>query len=132
MFGLRDQVAALDRALEPKSARGALVAMSSAAVLAEDRARFSEAIAILQVWLQDQMRLAAGSDLDVTNIDRRDELTALAEHRGLRAVLGRLRAVNETRRQLEMPYNFNPQLLAEQLCLDLAGHGRVEMSNREY
>ncbi len=132
IFALRDAVADLDRALEPRSAQGALVAMSKAASLVEDRAVFAEAIQLLQVWLQDQMRLAADPDLEVANVDRRPQLQALAEHRGLQAVLGRLRAVNETRRQLEMPYNFNPQLLAEQLCLDLAGHGRVEISNREY
>ena len=129
---LRDQVAELDRVLEPKSARGALVALSTAANLAEDKARFLEAIVLLQVWLQDQMRLAADPDLDVSNIDRLEELRGLADHRGLRAVLKRLEAVNETRRQLEMPYNFNAQLLAEQLCLDLAGHTSVQISTREY
>lgn len=132
VISLRDQVVELDRALEPRSARGALAAMSGATGLAEDKGRFAEALALLQVWLQDQMRLAADPALDVANADRVDDLRALAEGRGLRAVLERLRAVNETRRQLEMPYNFNAQLLAEQLCLDLAGHGRVEVTDREY
>ena len=129
---LRDQVAELDRALEPKSARGAMTAMAGAAGLAEDKVRFGEALLLLQVWLHDQMRLAADPDLDIANVDRIEELQALADRRGLAAVLGRLRAVNETRRQLEMPYNFNAQLLAEQLCLDLAGHARVEVIDREY
>ncbi len=129
---LRDQIAELDRTLEPRSPRGALIALSTAANLAEDKARFLEAIVLLQVWLQDQMRLAADPDLDISNIDRAQELRSLADHRGLRAVLGRLKAVTETRRQLEMPYNFNAQLLAEQLCLDLSGHGRVQISTREF
>ena len=132
VVALRDQVVELDRSLEPKTARGALVAMAGATGLAEDKGRFAEAISLLQVWLQDQMRLAADPAFEVANMDRIDDLRALAERRGLHAVLERLRAVNETRRQLEMPYNFNAQLLAEQLCLDLAGHGRVQVVNREY
>jgi len=132
ILSLRDQIAALDRALEPRSAPGALAAMSGAAALAEDKARFGESILLLQVWLQDQMRLAADPEFDVANADRRDDLADLAARRGLRAILDRLQAVNETRRQLEMPYNFNAQLLAEQLCLSLAGHSRVEVLDREY
>lgn len=132
VFALRDQIAQIDRELEPRSATGALLAMTAAAALAEDKGRFADAILLLQVWLQDQMRLAADPDFEVANIDRYDELQSLAEHRGLPGVIQRLRAVNETRRQLEMPYNFNAQLLAEQLCLDLAGHGRVEVIDREY
>ena len=129
---LRDRIAELDRALEPKTARGAMDAMATATRLADDRTRFGEAMLLLQIWLQDQMRLAADPDLDVSNVDRVDDLQHLAAARGLHGVLLRLRAVNETRRQLEMPYNFNAQLLAEQLCLDLAGHTRVQVIDREY
>ena len=129
---LRDQVAELDRGLVPRSAHSAAVAMASGAALADDKARFGEALSLLQVWLHDQMRLAADPELEVANADRVDELRDLADSRGLRGILDRLDAVNETRRQLEMPYNFNPQLLAEQMCLALAGHGRVEVIDREY
>lgn len=132
VLSLRDQVADLDRALAPRSAGGAVRAMNSAAELADDRGRFIEALTLLQVWLHDQLRLAADPGFQVANIDRLDELRHLAHDRGIRAILGRLAAVNETRRQLEMPYNFNGQLLAEQLCLDLAGHGRVEVLDRDY
>ena len=43
---------------------------------------------------------------------------------GLEGVLGRCRVLLEAKRQLDLPFNLNAQMIAEQLCLHLAGLAR--------
>lgn len=123
----RDRVAALDLALFGRTPQGALDALEQASELAGERAACIAALDLLLVWLHDQVLLASGAPTDsLANLDRLADLNALAEARGLAAILARAEDVLEARRQLEAPYNWSPQLITEQLCLALAGHGRLE------
>lgn len=128
----RDRIAALDRALEPRTAKGALDALALASELGAKRDDVLASLELLLTWLHDQMILAARTpDRDIANLDRADELAALADKRGLARVLNRLKAVLEAKRQLELPYNFNPLMIAEQMCLVLAGHVPFEVADRQ-
>jgi DNA polymerase-3 subunit delta' len=125
----RDRIADLDRRLEPRRAEGAIDALAIASDITDSREDFVATIDLLATWLHDQMILASGGD-DIANVDRRTQLESLAAGRGLARVLDRLRAVLEAKRQVELPYNFNPQMIAEQMCLVLAGHVPFEVAER--
>jgi DNA polymerase-3 subunit delta' len=120
----RDRVAQLDAELDPRGRTSVTVALRSAQDLASDRAELAPILDLWLVWLRDQLIRAVGADQAVASADRIDDLDAGAA-RGRTEVLHRARAVLEARRQLDLPYNLQAQLLAEQLCLDLAGHGRM-------
>lgn len=123
----RDRVAAMDAALFGRTPKSALEAIEAASDLAGDRAACVAALDLLLVWLHDQMLLASGAPTEsLANLDRVDDLSALAEARGLSTILARAEDVMEARRQVEAPFNWSPQLISEQLCLALAGHGRLE------
>ncbi len=128
----RDRVAELDKKLEPRSPRGAIDALEGASTIADDREGLLTSITVLLTWLHDQMLLAAEpSGQRIANVDRQAELAELAARRGLSRILRRIEAVLEARRQLELPYNFNPQMIAEQMCLVLAGHVPFEVADRQ-
>jgi len=120
----RDRVAELDAALEPTTGAGLTAALRGAQELAADRAELTESLDLWLVWLRDQLVTALAVEQTVASADRLAELEAGAQ-RGPREILHRARAVLEARRQLDLPYNLNAQLVAEQLCLALAGHGRM-------
>ncbi len=120
---LRDDVVAIDCGLWPNAPKDDARALLHARTLSEDREKMGQALDLLLVWLRDQMLVAScASSFDLANQDRLEELKNLAQKRGLLPILDRARAVLETKRRLELPYNFNPQMLAEELCLHLAGH----------
>lgn len=125
----RDRIIELDRKLVPHHAKGAIDALSIASDITDSRDDFLATIDLLSTWLHDQMLLASGLE-DVANVDRRTQLEALAAERGLVRILDRLKVVLEAKRQLELPYNFNPQMIAEQMCLQLAGHVPFEVAER--
>ena len=123
----RDRVAAIDRALFGRTPRSALEAIEAASDLASDRAACVAALDLWLVWLHDQLLLASGAPTEnLANLDRLPDLEALAAERGLSTVLARAEDVMEARRQVEAPFNWSPQMITEQLCLALAGHGRLE------
>lgn len=128
----RDRVAELDTKLEPRSPQGAIDALEGASSIADDREGLLASITVLLTWLHDQMLLAAEPrGQSIANVDREADLVRLAEARGLPRILRRMEAVLEARRQLELPYNFNPQMIAEQMCLVLAGHVPFEVADRQ-
>ncbi|MEQ9495795.1 MAG: DNA polymerase III subunit delta' [Deltaproteobacteria bacterium] len=128
----RDQVAELDEKLEPSRAKSAIEALEGASTIASDRAELLACLPVLETWLHDQMLIAAGPrGRSVANLDREADLVRLAERRGLPRILRRLDTVLEARRQLELPYNFNPLMIAEQMCLQLAGHVPFEVADRQ-
>lgn len=123
----RDRIATIDAALEGRTAQSALAALEHAVELAHDRKELLETLDLFLVWLHDQVLLAAAAPLDgLANLDRREQLEDLAARRGLSRVLARAEDVMEAKRQLEAPFNWNAQMIAEQLCLSLAGHGKLE------
>jgi DNA polymerase-3 subunit delta' len=122
----RDHAAALDRQLEGRTPKTAIAAMEAAVELAGEKAGMLETLELWSVWLHDQVLLASGADLtDLANLDRRAELESLAQSRGLEEVLRRTEQVMEAKRQLELSFNFNPAMVAEQLCLALTGHAKL-------
>ncbi len=123
----RDQIATIDEALEGRTPQSALDALAAAADLASDRAALLSNLDLYLVWLHDQVLIAADAPLSgLANMDRRQQLESLAERRGLATVLARASDVMEAKRQAEARFNWNPQMIAEQLCLALAGHNKLE------
>jgi DNA polymerase-3 subunit delta' len=122
LMNMRDRAASLDVLLFPGKRAAVHEALTASADLAEDRPELALLLDTLLVWLHDQAVLASGAEqVGVTNVDRLRELEALAGERGLRMVLERSRAVLYAKRRLDLPFNLNPQMIAEQLCLALAG-----------
>lgn len=122
LIGIRDRAASLDTSLFPGNRAPVHEALTAAVDLAEDRAELGALLDMLLVWLHDQTVLASGAEqVGVTNVDRLRDLEGLAGERGLRTVLERSRAVLYAKRRLDLPFNLNPQMIAEQLCLALAG-----------
>ena len=78
------------------------------------------------MWLRDQMLLETGRADDIANRDRLSELERQARSLGLSAILRRSEELLEAKRQLDMPYNYNPQMILEQLFLALVGRQRLE------
>jgi DNA polymerase-3 subunit delta' len=131
LLELRDRMAELDRRLFGRTPRRAIEALELAAELGEERADAVARAELLALWLHDQLVLASGArEAELANADRRADLEALAAERGLPRIIARLRAVMEARRQLESTFNFKPQMIAEQLCLALAGHHPVVVAER--
>lgn len=123
----RDQVARIDEALEGRTPQSALDALAAAADLASDRTALLSSLDLYLVWLHDQILIAAKAPLSgLANMDRLEQLESLAQRRGLAAILARASDVMEAKRQVEAPFNWNPQMIAEQLCLALAGHNKLE------
>jgi DNA polymerase-3 subunit delta' len=120
----RNLVARLDAQLDPGSQSSVTLAMQAAQDLAADRAELAATLDLWVVWLRDQLIRAAGVEQPVASADRISDLDTGAL-RGRAEVLHRARAVLEARRQLDLPYNLNAQLVAEQLCLALSGRGRM-------
>jgi DNA polymerase-3 subunit delta' len=119
----RDRVAALDRKLDRPTPQAAIDAIELAAELGQDRAEMAKALDLLALWLHDQMVLSSGARRDeLANADKGTELEELANRRGLTDVLSRARTVMEARRQIDLPFNLNATMIAEQMCLALAGH----------
>lgn len=116
----RDAVEALDRALAPESAGAAGEAVQRAGELAKDRTRLAEFLEVWGVWSRDVAAVACGQPEAVVNVDRVPALERLAEARGTDVALARAEAILESRRQLELPFNLNATMVAEQLMLTLA------------
>lgn len=125
----RNRAASLDVSLNPGAY--ALDALDRAAELAEDRHSMGQDLEMLMIWLHDQMVLASGSEQQaLANADQSERLEQLANKRGLKLILERTRAVMRARQQLSAPFNLNAQMLAEELCLSLAGHTRLQNIDR--
>lgn len=120
----RDHVAALDAQLDPASGAGVGGALRAAQDLASDRAELAALLDLWVVWLRDQLLCSLGVEEPAASADRHSDLTRLAA-RGPAQILERARSILEARRQVDLPYNLNAQMIAEQLCLTLAGHGRM-------
>jgi DNA polymerase-3 subunit delta' len=118
----RNAIASIDARLEPGKKNAAYEALEMAQELAADRADFARTLGMLLVWIHDQARLASGGDAgSITNIDKKADLQALVEARGLRTILERAEIVMHAKRQLDLPFNLNAQMIAEGLCLGLSG-----------
>jgi DNA polymerase-3 subunit delta' len=124
LVGWRDDVAQLDRRLRPGSA-SAEDALSAAAELAQERGEMARKLDLWLLWLRDQLLVAIGSADAPANRDREADLLPLARERSSATLLFRARAVLEARLQLDLPFNLNPLLVAEQMCLALTGRGRM-------
>jgi DNA polymerase-3 subunit delta' len=120
---MRDRMSDLDRRLDRPTPRAAIDAIEAAQELGQDRAELAKALDALMLWIHDQLLIASGADTaELANVDLTDELEALASARGLTKVLSRARTVMEARRQVDLPFNLNATMIAEQMCLALAGH----------
>jgi DNA polymerase-3 subunit delta' len=123
---LRDAMAEIDLRLVPGQRNAGYEALEIASELGEDRAELGPKLDLLLIWLRDQAALASGVDPSaITNLDRKARLLELAEARGLRMILERAAVVLFAKRQFDLPYNLNGQMIAEQMCLGLAGLVRV-------
>ncbi|MBK8014425.1 MAG: DNA polymerase III subunit delta' [Deltaproteobacteria bacterium] len=122
---VRAKVVEADRAVDACVSNVAGIALDWAQEISGDRAAMIEWLDTFGVWLHDQIVEASGADLPLENADLKDEIRALAETRGLESILARANSVREARRQLELPFNFNAQMIAEQLFLELAGLARL-------
>ncbi len=122
VLALRDRIAALDKKLDRPTPAAAIDAIDAAQELGQDRAEMAKQLDLLSLWLQDQMQLASSAQGTLANVDKQAELEALANARGLTKILGRARIVIEARRQIDLPFNLNATMIAEQMCLALAGH----------
>lgn len=122
----RDKAAMFDQRLEPGRKNTVYDALDLSTELGEDKAELDAFLDLLMVWLHDQAVVASGADhAGVANLDRIADLEALVERRGLRTVLERTRVVLHAKKQLDLPFNLNRQMVAEQLCLGLSGQVRV-------
>jgi DNA polymerase-3 subunit delta' len=125
----RDKIAEIDTRLVPGMVNAAGEALDFAGTLGEERAAMGDKLGLLLVWLHDQARIASGAEERdpgrLTNIDRADLLADLAQERGLRMILERAEVVLHAKRQFDLPYNLNGQMIAEQMCLGLVGLVRV-------
>ncbi|MGF1511456.1 MAG: DNA polymerase III subunit delta' [Myxococcota bacterium] len=126
---LRDEVRDLDVRLEPGngSEDGSVsVALSVASDLAQDRARMKTILELWALWLQDQLRLHFHAmPAELANEDQRPMLQGLVARRSTGLLLHRARTVLEAHHQLDLPFNLNALMVAEQMCLALAGRGRM-------
>lgn len=119
----RDKVASLDLRLGPGRTNGVYDALELSTDLGEERADFHATLDLLMAWLHDQVLVATGATpAAIASADRRSDLEAVAAERGLRTILERADAVLHAKRQLELPFNLNQQMIAEELCLELAGY----------
>lgn len=118
----REQVQDLDERLDPRSPRAPIEAIDAAAELGRDRDALRALLDTWASWARDQALLASGLDDDaLTHRDCASALRALAERRGLESALARADALLEARRQLDLPFNLNGVMVAEQTFLTLAG-----------
>ncbi|MEL6185259.1 MAG: DNA polymerase III subunit delta' [Myxococcota bacterium] len=114
------QVIALDRALDPDAPRALNAALERSSALAkEQRPTLGELLDTWTSWSRDQVLHLVGQP--IVHFDRAEELAELADHRGLDVCLHRTEALLEARRQLDLPFNLNPQVVLEQLGLTLVG-----------
>ncbi len=121
LFEQRKYVERLDARLSPEAPEALVDALEMGAELAKDKDHLRQHLELLLVWLHDQLRLCTGVRLqELANRDRLSELQRLAQKRGLNEVLARAEATLEARRQLDLPYNLNVQMICEQFCLTLA------------
>ncbi len=120
----RRAVAEIDARLDPLGSSPIAAAMQSAQELHLDRAQLAETLDLWLVWLRDQLVYAWGIEAPAEDDALGSDLRRLAQ-RGPAELLVRARSVLEARRQLDLPYNLNAQLIAEQLCLALVGRGRM-------
>jgi DNA polymerase III subunit delta' len=131
LVAARDRVALFDQRLVPGKKSSVYEALEMSQELGEDREELDGFLDLLLVWLHDQAVLASGADpAGVANVDRRSDLDELVERRGLRTILERSRVALAAKRQLDLPYNLNRQMIAEQLCLGLAGEARITEERR--
>jgi DNA polymerase III subunit delta' len=124
---VRDRMADLDRRLDRPTPQAAIDAIEAAQELGQDRGEMAKSLDALLLWLHDQMLLASGADTsELANADLEDDLESLVSARGLTKVLHRARTVIEARRQIDLPFNLNATMIAEQMCLALAGHATMK------
>jgi DNA polymerase-3 subunit delta' len=121
----RDAVAGYDTALDRPTPASARAAVDHAAELGSDRADMIQSLDLLITWLRDQLATAVGRT-DVGSADRIDDLARLAASRGVGEIGRRMKIVLEARRQLDLPNNLNATMIAEQMCLALAGHAEMK------
>ena len=129
---LHAQVAELDALVDAARGPGALAdALAQATALAKaPRPSVGEFLEAWATWARDQVLIEVGhgsagpepAGIPVVHLGEEATLTKLAKGRSLEARLARAEALFEARRQLDLPYHLNPQLVLEQLVLTLFGH----------
>lgn len=119
----RDWVADVDQRVDPTAPRAVPAAIASAAEMADAKDSLRNRLDLLRVWLRDQILVASGARVEIANVDRREDVEALARRRGLTTVLSRARALEHARQQLDLPYNLKAALIVEQLFIAFAGLG---------
>ncbi|MBI4821621.1 MAG: DNA polymerase III subunit delta' [Deltaproteobacteria bacterium] len=126
---VRDRAVELDQSLEPGRPGGTALALLTAESLPEDD--FAGFLDLLGVWIRDQIFLRLGGDeAEVANSDRLSDLYDLVDSRTLTELLRRARSLDLTRRESTSPYNPNRRIVAEQLCLALAGETFLPSTSR--
>lgn len=120
LLAARAQIEAWDRRLSPPAgADTPAEAIAVAAELSEDRSQMLGQLQIWQSWLRDQIILAAGAEVPLGHADRQEALADGAA-RGLSELVRRSEALAEAIRSLELPFNYQARLIADNLCLRLA------------
>lgn len=123
LLQVRDTAAELDFLLCPGAPASAC--LEAAQEMASDRAELMSLLDQLLIWVRDQILMATDARAPLANADRSQDVEDAAAERSIPLLLRRAEAILEARRQLELPFNLNATLIAEQLCLALAGHGRM-------
>jgi DNA polymerase-3 subunit delta' len=93
------------------------VAERLAGAFAHNRDEVYAALAHWASWWRDLLLITAGRDNQIINIDRREELTAVAARFDPASVVRALRVLREARRDLES--NVNPRLALDAFMLRL-------------
>lgn len=123
----RNIVAELDHQLSPEAPGGTLDALERAQELPSGRGELRGLFDLWTVWLRDQLLLETGAEpARIANRDRLADLEAQARRRGLAMIISRSEDLLEAKRQLDMPFNYNAQMVLEQLFLALVGQQRLE------
>lgn len=101
---------------------GSAVRFAWAEQVSREPDRVKHVLDVLSGWWRDVLVLASGTDVPITNIDRKAELSKWATRYGVSAAQRALRNIRETAWQLE--HNANRRLALEVLALEMPGSPR--------
>jgi DNA polymerase-3 subunit delta' len=90
-----------------------------AEALSKEPERAREVLSLLSDWWRDVLVMSAGSDVQITNVDRESELVEWAARYGPATSQRVLKVIRETVWRLD--HNANQRLALEVLALDLPG-----------
>jgi len=88
-----------------------------AGLFSKDRRKVLEILAIWLRWWHDLMLVRLGEDENISNIDRIEEMKAMASHFELRGIRGFIRKITQAEKQLKQ--NVSPRLAFEVMILNL-------------